>query len=235
MPDKITPDQIYSFISTITNSVSYEYNTRKIAEACSSVIDREVTLGMDRSRHSIGLIGDLVYYEFLCDETSLLHPLFKHHCQVLDMFTSLVAPSKILVSDAFFIIDLILNKYSDKTVDIINTLQLLYMEELTSQEVDDDNVISFFSIENDNYDYDYDLIILNIYLIFDFRMFEKLYNHLNPGGTIILSSSHQQGTLYNLGRAHPYSYLHENFKSLPGSSVFHISDGVGYTIIKKGL
>jgi hypothetical protein len=235
MPDKVTPDQIYSFISTITNSISYNYDAKNIAEACSKVISREVALGMDRSRDSIGLIGDLVYHEFLCDETSLLHPLLKHHCQILDMFTQLIGPEKVLMNDAFFVMDLFLDKYSSRNIHLINNLQLFYMEEFLSRQVENVNVITFPSIENDDYDYDYDLIILNIYRVSDFRMFEKFYNHLNPGGAIILSGSHQQGTLYNMGRSHPYSYLHENFKSFPDSNVFHISDGIGYTVIKKGL
>ena len=233
MVNNITPDQIYSFISTITKSASSQYDAAKVAQTCSSIIQDHLSLNMDRSRNSIALVGDLVYHEFLSDQTSLLHPLFRHHCQVADLLVSLINPSKLFINDTFFIMDLISNKYNNKIIHYLNHIELHYMEQFRNELVDESNVISFSSIDTDSFDYDYDLIMINIYRLFDFKIIEKLYNHINPGGSLIFSSSHQQGLMYKQGWTNMYSHVHEHLKSLPNSSIFHISEGIGYTIVKK--
>lgn len=233
MANNITPDEIYSFISTITKSAGSKYDAAKVAQTCSSIIQDHLSLNMDRSRNSIALVGDLVYHEFLSEETSLLHPLFRHHCQVADLLVSLINPDKLFINDTFFIMDLISNKYNNKTIHYLNHIELHYMEEFRGELVDENNVISFSSIDSDSFDYDYDLIMINIYRLFDFRIIEKLYSHTNAGGSLIFTSSHQQGLMYKQGWSNILSHIHERLKSLPNSSVFHISEGIGYTVVKK--
>ena len=235
-----TAYDIFEFALGLSNVANTAYDPVSVSELCQSQLEEEGRSDCDRSRQALSTMVTLNYANLLSDPTSIAHHAAGMGALLLEMTIRLSRPTSILFTAfAYRGLDIshtTLQEVGTTCVDIINGVNLDYVERFWNLSFEEDNLVLQQDIQAGTVGKTYDLIAIYLEtVISEDQMLLNLAEMLNPGGTLFLMGTSDSAALYTQMDAHPFYHSHELLKSIDGINLFFIPLGIGYTMAVKSL
>lgn len=233
-----TSYDIFEFSLALSNISDIAYSSTESSAFCRSLLDEEISSGVDRSRLALGTMVSLNFADLLSDESSVAHHAAGIGALLLEMIITLSRPKSILLFP-FTYRGLRIDHPTHQAigverVDIVNTPSLDYAERFWGLTLSEDSLVLEQDIQDGTVGHTYDVISVYLESVMqDDTMLLNLVDMLNPGGILFLMGTADSGSIYVHGPAHPFYQPHEVLKSQDGITLFFLPIGLGYTVVTK--
>ena len=195
-----------------------------------AIVNEELGHGMDRSRDNIGHHDELNVYDRVASGSPSFAAVNQHMRSMQEMLIRVANPSELLIIG----IPYIPLKLGIGNITLSNNLHLDYMErhmDISGLEYD---TVSLTDIENNVFTKTFDMASIHMPQVnHDFDIVYNIYDQLPNGGVIALTSSNDHGRLFEWEDAHDYAELFTILKDRAGANLYHMSAGLGVSVITK--
>lgn len=228
-----TASELYSFVNSIS---SYSYPLNRMVSNSQAVVDYCVAHGSSDIVNSSDLFSTQIRtYKLLSNSNSAVHTASESYYSIVFMLLNLLNPQKFILQDTAHTMYEIYDKFSDRNIHFVNSPDLHFLESAVGKDLSSCSLIRRSDIENGTFDNDFDLawIAMNV-SSYDYNTVRTFYDHLAPGGHLILiDSQHYSGFLHEHSCEHSYYPFYSGILEWPNASVFHIIQSFGICFIKK--
>lgn len=228
-----TASELYSFINSIS---SYSYPLDRMVNNSQAVVDYCSAHGIDDIVDLTDLFSTQIRtYKFLANSNSLVHISGESFYSIIFMLLDLMDPAKIILQDGAYTMYEICEKFSDRNIHFVNSPDLHFLESVVGRDLSSCSLIRRSDVENGTFDNDFDLAWIAMGVSsYDYNTVRTFYDHLAPGGHLILvDTQYYSHFLQNHSSEHSDYSFYSGILEWPNASVAHIIQGFGICIIKK--
>jgi hypothetical protein len=204
----------------------------KAAETASAeaIVSEEIDLGMDRSLETVGYNDELCVYERTASDSPSFDAVNAHMRSMQEMLIRLKNPTNLLIIG----IPYVPLRLGIGNITLANSIHLDYMERHMDTTGMSYDVIAMQAIRDNEFPKTFDMASVHLPQInHNHDMVQNIFDQLPIGGAIILTSSNDHGRLFEYDGAHDYSEMFTDFASLANSKMYHMSAGLGVSLLTK--
>jgi hypothetical protein len=195
-----------------------------------AIVNEELGHGMDRSRENIGYHDELNVYDRVASGSPSFTVVKQHKRSMQEMLIRMANPSELLIIG----IPYIPLKLGIGNITLSNNLHLDYMERHMDISDLQYETISLADIESNAFPKTFDMASVHMPQVnHNFDIVYNIYDQLPSGGVIALTSSNDHGRLFEWGNSHDYAELFTTVGDRAGANLYHMSAGLGVSVITK--
>lgn len=224
---------VLKIANILSNNLSTQLDRQSVCDNYNSFLLEEQSTGVDRSRAALGMSLQLNYFGLLTNADSPGFDIETISRSFIELAVRLSKPNKVFSGTISFAMGSTLKNLVPNS-HFVNIANTYYLEKYLNEQLDDSKVISFQDIESNSFDNDYDLAIIDFELFsHDTQLIDNIWDHIMPGGCMLVSSFSDFGSVYTTKDMHPfYEYL-ERLCNDSDKHVFHIPVGTSIMYVVK--